>query len=1509
MWIASVAMALGTTAWSSPADASGVDPTRVSLPKGPGSIEGLASADVSPSIATGSASYAIGIEVPPGSAGFGPTLSLAYDSGGGVSEIGIGWRIGGVPKLRRRTENGLPRFDDTDAFEIDGVGIPCDLVEISSGIFRPTFEDGSFVRVERSTDGDEWEARTKAGVTLRFGGAGFVESEGEHTSGYLLSEELDRHGHRIDYEWDATEGRALLTHVTWNDFDPSSRNELRFDYETRPDRHTLFSAGILETLSRRLHAVEVLHGGALVRRYELAYADGAHPVLQSIQLVGRDGTSRLPASTFDYTEASLTTGDQVVTMTNPPGRSPSDPDVTLADLDGDGLPDLLVGEAGQFRTYLNHDGKSWLSPLDWGSASPSVSLSETGVQLADLDADGAADLVVKSGTANFRYFPRPAATNFGAPVPIATVPSFSFEDPDVRLGDMDGDRRIDVVVTTEAGVAVGYNRDGTDWTEPVVTGVVDANTPVRFSDGQTSLCDVNGDRVLDLCSLHSGGMTYWLGRGRGVFQAGIAAQGVPSFDVASPYQLVDVDGDGWVDLLRVDVTRVSIALAVSEGVFGPLQTIEGTPTRTPETRIELADVNGSGTTDIVWIDVSADGTAAWRTLELFPNGRAGLVRRIDDGLGKVQTIDYEPAALEAARARDSGKPWATRPNMAMPVVARVTADLSLGDPPVITEFSYRDGAYDPNERTFAGFGGSVRRQLGDAATPTLVTDSTADLGLVHRELRGAPLDERALDDAGNVFSETSHGYTSRTLATALDGRTVAYSFASSERVDHVDGGAAPTRTTLSEFDQDDFGDVTVERHWGEISGNDDLVGNDEAIVTRTFANDSDDWLLGYVATEEVTDAGGRRVSLDRKYYDGAPFVGLPVGQVSRGQVSREEAWVGPNDEDVELVIATAYDADGLPTETKDGRGGGRFYQWASEHTSILSERVKLDSAVTLVETASVDGAFGALLAATDYAGQTTSYEYDAFGRLTAVVKPGDSPELPTTQYAYEVGVPLSRVVTESRVTSGKPDVERSETLFDGGGRERGTLTRDGARWILAGLSLFDARGQARRTLIPRAVDDVAAQTPPLLDGTPAGNDTFRDALGREVGTRSPSGIATRTEYAPFVTQHWDGGQNDATTSYEHTPTVELHDGLGRVVGHQRTLGGKVLASAYTYDPNGALLTRSDPEGNVASYDYDGRGRRTAVHDPDLGDHAFTFDAAGDVVLRTYPDGVVARFTYDLAGRALTEDWNGDGTPEIVRTWDVAPSGTADPLYRGKLARVVEPTGSVEHNYDARGRITSTRYDIDGASYTAGSAYDAQDREVVHVYPDGSSIAIRRNDRGQIAGYGHAVDIDYGDDGLEVARRFSTGVTQASSYDADRRRTELTLADANGSVIEHLKWAYDPAGNLMRLSDLRPGVAPDRDRSEAYGYDNLYRLAAATGTWGKTSYRFSPSGNLGGRTSSVASQSVATVTYGARPHAPTSFDGGQIDVDGRGRMTHDGARTYTWNDADQLVAVANVDGSS
>lgn len=1509
VWLTSLVLAL-----SNPARAAGVAPTRISLPQGPGSVEGLGRSFV-PSIASGTAAFGVDIAVPPSAGSFAPKLGLDYDGGSGASELGTGWRLSGVPSIRVRTDNGLPRFNSSDAFELVGLGIPSDLLAMPDGYFRPQYESGTFARVAHAAGSNEWEVRTREGITYRFGGgAEFVEAEGARIATYLLREMLDLHGHRIAYAWDTREGHALLTSVIWNDFSPKVRQRVDIAYESRPDVHTLFSSGIKKVLSRRAKAISVTLGGELVRRYTLGYAPGNLSQLVTVAMVGTDGVTALPTLTLSYTEPSFAVDGQTTRMGYAPYWSPADPDVALADLNGDGLPDLLVGSAGNFHTIINHDGKTWKTADDWGdSRSPSVSLSSTGVGLADLDGDGALDLFAKSGTDYFRYLPGRDASGFFDAVYFSKVPNFSFEDPDVHLGDLDGDRRPDAVLSTEAGLAISYNLNGRDWAKPEVIGEIDPQQKLRFSDGHTELCDVNGDRVLDLCYLRSQGLAYWLGRGRGVFERARQASGVPSFDAADPWKLVDLNGDGWVDLVHVGVTQIDYALAVAEATFDAPRSIAGVPRKERNVSVQFADMNGSGTTDVLWVTTSNKSGVGtdWTYLELFPDGRTGLLKSIDNGLGKVARITYASAASNAAAARAAGQPWTTRMNIAMPVVAKVEVDDQLGDPLLATTYSYRDGTWDPNTRTFAGFAAGVQEEAGDASTPTLLTTTTFDVGIERRVLRGTILTSEQRDLEGRVFSRSTNQYKSVTLGKATDGRAVEYAYQSDELVEHIEGGPdSAARKTEKSWLQDEFGNVVAEYDWGEVLPDDPSAGNDEAITARTFANNTDDWILGRLATEELTDIEGNRVSMRRLYYDGKPFQGLPLGNVQQGDVSRTEAWVGPSPKTFEFENSTRYDADGNPVETRDARGGGRFFEFDPEdHTTLLSERVKLDTPTELIEYADTDRRFGNLRSIVDYAGQRIAFRYDVLGRVTEVYKPDDPEGEPSTRYTYVLASPLSRVVTDSRVWHGRSELERSEVLFDGLGRKRAALTRESnERWVLAGVSLLDARGKERKTLRPRFVTQKDADSPPLLKDA-AGTTSSRDALGRETETVSQSGITTRTGYLPLLTRHWDGGQSDRASPYEHTPEEQVLDGRGRVVTATRTLNGTRVSAAFTYNAGGRLLTRTDPEQNVAAYAYDGRGRRIAIVDPDLGTRTFVYDATGNLIEKHFP-GAIAKYTFDLAGRSLTEDWNGDGQPEVTRTWDSSPQHSGRQLDRGKLVLVTEPSGSTSHEYDERGRILATTVTIDGTAYTSGSRYDNLDREAEHIYPDGSSIRIDRNPRGQLASYANgAVSFEYDGDGLEVARRFGSGVVQTNGYDAERRLNELTATDARGKVIEHLKWTFDSAGNVSNIDDLRAKVSKTDDRSETYAYDNLYRLTGAQGAWGHTEWNYSTSGNLLERTSSVPTQRSGVIEYrGLAPHAPSHIGQRSLIFDARGRLTNDGDRTYTWNAADQLESVVSTNGA-
>ena len=78
----------------------------MSLPKGGGAIRDIGE-KFSVSAATGTASLTVPVATSPGRAGFGPSLSLSYDSGSGNGPFGLGWKMA-LPAITRKTDKGLP---------------------------------------------------------------------------------------------------------------------------------------------------------------------------------------------------------------------------------------------------------------------------------------------------------------------------------------------------------------------------------------------------------------------------------------------------------------------------------------------------------------------------------------------------------------------------------------------------------------------------------------------------------------------------------------------------------------------------------------------------------------------------------------------------------------------------------------------------------------------------------------------------------------------------------------------------------------------------------------------------------------------------------------------------------------------------------------------------------------------------------------------------------------------------------------------------------------------------------------------------------------------------------------------------------------------------------------------------------------------------------------------------------------------------------------------------------
>jgi hypothetical protein len=162
-------------------------PTAISLPKGGGAIRGMGEKFAANPV-TGTGSMTVPIPTSPGRSGFGPQLSLSYDSGAGNGPFGFGWSLS-IPSITRKTDKGLPQYDDageSDVYILSGaedlvpvLGADCrrpppDVTSApgySIDRYRPRIE-GLFARIERWTNREtgelHWRSISRDNVTTLY---------------------------------------------------------------------------------------------------------------------------------------------------------------------------------------------------------------------------------------------------------------------------------------------------------------------------------------------------------------------------------------------------------------------------------------------------------------------------------------------------------------------------------------------------------------------------------------------------------------------------------------------------------------------------------------------------------------------------------------------------------------------------------------------------------------------------------------------------------------------------------------------------------------------------------------------------------------------------------------------------------------------------------------------------------------------------------------------------------------------------------------------------------------------------------------------------------------------------------------------------------------------------------------------------------------------------------------------------------------------------------------------
>jgi YD repeat-containing protein len=807
---------------SSAADKSGVGPNTISLPKGPGAIEGLGES-FQPTLNTGTAKYGLALKVPPGTAGHAPGLSLGYEGGGGNGPLGFGWTLP-MSYVQRRSDHGIPTYGESVGFDRQDTFInetKEELVPLTNGFYFCKNES-SFIRY-RQVNG-HWEGVLPNGTRMEFGLTAEARIQDtnatpEHVFCWLLQRETDTHGNTIVYSYAAYPGpnnsnQKYLSAIGYGPGAPPWDNFhfVTFEYGDRPDWFEDCRSGFVVRTGKRLRTIVIGSQGPtltnhlagdfngdgrpdhLDRKYMLEYLDYAGTnshwsLLAGIIPVGADGVSRLPPVSFGYSVCNppdaLSAAGQIIGGTNEPPMVMDNPLVDFVDLNGDGLPDILATTSGGgvHTGYLNRgelaapggnlirwedgmpmdseDGRAWLFDL---RATASIA------HLADMDGDGVADLAVTALDGSVFYFPNQAKLAWGSRRDMSiqdSSPPSPFGNPQVRTADIDFDKRIDIIESISTGDGTAYRiwfNLGNQSYSPGVT--VPQNSGVAFSTTGMLIADINGDRVPDIVRVTPAVVVVMAGLGYGHFAdpVSVAIPDLVLDDVqVAKATLSDINGDGLADLVleRAVPGQFWYWLNLGNYTFSHRKVITDMPLNIGAGAVtRWADLNGNGTTDLIYADASASPRLQTVDVgQLINSGTTpNVLVAISNGIGRVTLIHYQPSTVFALTDAAVGRTWPDLMPNPVQVVSAVTNLDSLGHS-YVTLFHYHDGYYDPAEKQFRGFAEAEQVDVGDPAAPTLVTRSRFDTGNTFESMKGKLIAVSVEQEDGKTFSVETNFWT------------------------------------------------------------------------------------------------------------------------------------------------------------------------------------------------------------------------------------------------------------------------------------------------------------------------------------------------------------------------------------------------------------------------------------------------------------------------------------------------------------------------------------------------------------------------------------------------------------------------------------------------------------------------------------------------------------------------------------------------------------------------------
>lgn len=250
-----------------------------------------------------------------------------------------------------------------------------------------------------------------------------------------------------------------------------------------------------------------------------------------------------------------------------PGRTPLD--VAVGDLNGDGRMDIVVAASGANSVLV-------FTQTATGAFNPPVAYAVGGdpqaVTVADLDGNGLTDIAVATTANTVSVLLQTSAGTYATAVDYAT----GVQPVAIKAADLNGDGKLDLL-TANYGATLSPGTQGLSVLMQAAPGTFAA--PVHYTTdyraSALAVGDLNGDGRLDV-AVACAGLPGYPGAVSVFLQGGIVAGALlPAVNYTGAWgpmgvAIADMDGDGHPDLVLADgdiVVRFNNA--ATPGTFGP----------------------------------------------------------------------------------------------------------------------------------------------------------------------------------------------------------------------------------------------------------------------------------------------------------------------------------------------------------------------------------------------------------------------------------------------------------------------------------------------------------------------------------------------------------------------------------------------------------------------------------------------------------------------------------------------------------------------------------------------------------------------------------------------------------------------------------------------------------------------------------------------------------------------------------------------------------------------------